>query len=430
MKDFFKKIVVLILTKEAQFLLRRHKPIIIAITGSVGKTSMKDAIYSVIKHHVSVRKSEKSFNSEIGVPLTVLGIGNAWNNPLLWLKNIVDGFFIAVFSKDYPAYVILETGVDRPGDMKSLTSWIKPDMVVLTRFPDVPVHVEFFSDPEAIIAEKMKLVEALKPDGIVIYNHDDQKILSQIPNIRQQAIGFGRYTATQFTASSDTIFYRDDEPAGISFTIKHLNETEEIKVYGVVGLQMTYIYAGAIAVGMQCGIGLNDIARALAVHQPPPGRMRIVKGIKGSLLIDDSYNSSPVATEQALMTLREIKHAKRKIAVLGDMLELGKFSAREHERIGELVPGCVDALFTVGVRSQKIAELALNHGLSETCIFQYEEAYKAGKELQAYLRPGDVVLIKGSQGMRMERVVEEVMLEPESASAILVRQDKAWSVRH
>lgn len=429
MKEFLKKIVVLILTKEAQLLLRRHKPTIIAITGSVGKTSMKDAIYSVIKHHVSVRKSEKSFNSEIGVPLTVLGIGNAWNNPFLWLKNIVDGLFIAFFSKNYPAYLILETGVDRPGDMKRLASWVKPDIVVLTRFPDVPVHVEFFTDPEAIIAEKMKLVEALKPEGVVIYNHDDQIILSQIPKIRQQAIGFGRYTATQFTASSDEIFYHDDQPAGIVFTIKHLSETEEVKINGVVGLQMIYTYAGAIAVGMQCGVGLRDTVRALSDHQPPPGRMRIIKGIKGSLLLDDSYNSSPTAAEQALLTLKEIKHAKRKIAVLGDMLELGKFSAREHERIGELVPTCVDALFTVGVRSQKIAEIALNHGLDESCIFQYEDAVKAGKELQAYLKPGDVVLIKGSQGIRAEKIVEEVMLEPELASSLLVRQDEAWALR-
>lgn len=426
MKEFFKKIVVLILTKEAQLLLHRHKPIIIAIVGSVGKTSMKDAIYSVIKHHVSVRKSEKSFNSEIGIPLTILGIGNAWNNPFLWLKNIIDGLFIALFSKTYPAYLILETGVDRPGDMKKTANLFKPDIIVLTRFPDVPVHVEFFANPEAVVEEKMKLIQALKPDGVVIYNHDDQIIQKQIPNIRQQAIGYGRYLPTQFTASADKILYHDDQIAGMAFTVKHLSETEEIKVYGVVGPQMVYTYAGAIAVGMQCGIGLGDMARALANHQPPPGRMRIIKGIKGAVLIDDSYNSSPIATEQALLTLKEIKHVKRKIVVLGDMLELGKFSAREHERIGEIVPNCADILFSVGVRAQKIAESALAHGLPESAIFQYEDSISAGKELQTFLKPGDLVLIKGSQGIRAEKIVEEVMLEPELASSLLVRQDEAW----
>ena len=162
MKNLFKSIVVNILVFESKILLRRHHPTIIAITGSVGKTSMKDAIYSILKRHYSTRKSEKSFNSDIGVPLTVLGLPNAWNNPFLWLKNIIDGFFVAFFSKDYPEYLILETGIDRPGDMSKLTSWMKPDFVVLTRLPDIPVHVEYFSDPQAVIDEKNEAGRSLK----------------------------------------------------------------------------------------------------------------------------------------------------------------------------------------------------------------------------------------------------------------------------
>ncbi len=426
MKDFFRKIIVLILTAEAKLLLKRHKPMIIAVTGSVGKTSMKDAIYSVIKKHVSARKSEKSFNSEIGVPLTVLGLPNAWHNPFLWLKNIVDGLYIALFSRSYPAYLILETGVDRPGDMDRLTAWVKPDIVVLTRFPDVPVHVEFFSDPEAVVAEKMKLVTALNPEGVVIYHHDDEMITQALRDVRQQAIGFSRFLPSQFVASGDEVFYTDDQPAGISFVVTHFTETQKIRVSGVVGLQLLYTYMGAIAVGMQCGISLQDAAYALSEHQPAPGRMRVLPGLKGSVLIDDTYNSSPAAAEQALRTLKELKHAKRRVAVLGDMLELGRFSAREHERIGEIVATCADALFTIGIRSQKTAEAALAHGLPETAIFQYEEAGRAGRELQAYLEPGDVVLVKGSQGMRTERVVEEVMQEPDRAPELLVRQDEEW----
>ena len=141
MKDLFKNIVVSILTLEAQILLRRTKPTIIAVTGSVGKTSTKDAIFSVLKNYRKTRKSEKSFNSEIGVPLSVLGLPNAWNNPVLWMWNIIEGFFIACFSRDYPEVLVLETGVDRQGDMKRLTAWLKPDIAVITRLPDVPVHV-------------------------------------------------------------------------------------------------------------------------------------------------------------------------------------------------------------------------------------------------------------------------------------------------
>ncbi len=426
MKKIFKKIVVYIITAEAKLLLKRHKPIIIAVTGSVGKTSMKDAIYSILKYHVTARKSEKSFNSDIGVPLTVLGLPNGWSNPFLWLKNIIDGFIEAVFSKTYPSYLILEMGVDRPGDMVKLTSWVKPDIVVLTRFPDVPVHVEFFDNPQAVVTEKMKLVESLKPEGVVIYNHDDTIIQSELTNIRQKTIGYSRYLNTHFIASQDEIYYKDDQPVGLSFVIQHLNELQKIKVEGVVGIQFVYTYSGAIAVAMQCGISLVDAANALKTHQASPGRMRLHKGLKGTVIIDDTYNASPIATEQALYTLKEIKHAKRRIAVLGDMLELGKYSAREHERVGEIASKVVDALFTVGIRSQKIAESALNHGLPEDVIFQYEDTARAGRELQSYLRPGDVVLIKGSQGIRAERVVEEVMANPEDAKDLLVRQDNTW----
>lgn len=429
MKTFLKNILVKILTLEAKLLLSRHHPVIIAVTGSVGKTSMKDAIYSILKKHYSTRKSEKSFNSEIGVPLTVLGLPNAWNNPFLWLKNIIDGFFIALFSKDYPNYLILETGIDRPGDMSNLAKWLKPNIVVLTRFPDVPVHVEYFESPEAVITEKMKLIDALDQDGLVIYNHDDERIQTALSSVRQKTIGYSRYLNSHFTASRDSIYYNDDTPAGISFFIDNMGSVHEVKVAGIIGMQQVYIYNGAIAVSAQCGLSVTDAVEALSSHVPPPGRMRILKGIKGTIIIDDTYNSSPAAAEQALEALKEIRHAKRKIAVLGDMLELGRFSAREHERLGELLPQCADILVTIGVRARKIAETALSHGLNEKFILQYDDALRAGRELQAYIQPGDVILIKASQGIRAEKIVEEIMQEPELASELLVRQDVAWQKR-
>lgn len=429
MQKIFKKIVVFIITLEAKILIKRHKPVIIAITGSVGKTSMKDAIYSIFKKQYSARKSDKSFNSDIGVPLTVLGLPNAWNNPFLWLKNIIDGLFIALFSRDYPDYLILETGVDRPGDMTKLTSWLKPNYVVLTRFPDVPVHVEFFATPEAVAFEKMILVESLHPEGTVIYNHDDEIIKSHLAGVRHKTIGYSRYLNSQYNASADEIIYKDDMPIGISFTLEHVGEVAKVRAEGAIGVPLVYTYTGAIALAVQCGISLKTAVDAVVEHAPPQGRMRILKGLKGSVIIDDTYNSSPIAAEQALHTLKEIKHAKRKIAVLGDMLELGQFSANAHEKIGQIAAEVVDALFTIGVRSRKTAEGALENGLDEEYIFQYEDVTKAGKELQAYLRPGDVVLIKGSQGIRAEKVVEEVMQEPEYAQSLLVRQDRAWEHR-
>jgi len=143
-------------------------------------------------------------------------------------------------------------------------------------------------------------------------------------------------------------------------------------------------------------------------------------------LIDDTYNSSPIATESALQALAEIKYAGRKIAILGDMLELGKYSAEQHKQIGERVAKTAQVLFTVGVRARGIAEGALAAGMNETNIFQYDDVQRAGQELQAFLKSGDVVLVKASQGIRAERIIEEVMNAPEQASELLVRQDTSW----
>lgn len=429
MKALLKKIIVTIITFEAKMLLRRTRPTIIAITGSVGKTSIKDAIYAVLKDHRSTRKSEKSFNSDIGVPLTVLGLQNAWNNPLKWLKVMVDGAFLALHPGVYPEVLVLEMGVDRPGDMDRLTAWIRPDVVVLTRLPDVPVHVEFFATPEAVIAEKRRLVDALKPDGIFVYNQDDEKVRAIAEEIPQRSIGYSRYSLSPYTASADKIVYEDGVAAGFEFTLTHLDSATLIRVFGSLGVQHAYNCAAAAAVASIFEIGLEECKRAFSEHVPPAGRMRILKGIKDTLIIDDTYNASPVAMERSIETLKELKGVKRRIAVLGDMMELGQFSVREHERIGELVAKKADVLFTVGIRSRGIAKGALEHGMSEKHIFQYDDAVRAGTELQNYIAAGDVVLIKGSQSIRAERIVEEIMAEPMRAEELLVRQGVEWKKR-
>lgn len=429
MKGAFKRIVTAILTREARYLLRRMQPTVVAVTGSVGKTSMKDAIYAAVRHHRAARKSEQSFNSELGVPLAVLGLPNAWNNPFGWIKNCIDGALLALFSREYPEVLILEAGVDRPGDMERLTAWLTPSIVVLTRLPDVPVHVEYFSSPEAVSAEKLTLVSALASEGTLVYNHDDAVITKYLPEVRQRTMGYGRYLPTDVTARDDQVVYRDNRPIGVQCSVEHEGESATVRTSGTIGLQTVYTLTGAVAVSRVLGVPLAEAAAGATELPLPPGRMRLLSGIKGTTIIDDSYNSSPIAAELALQTLRELKHAKRKIVVLGDMLELGRFSSSEHERIGTLVPETADALFTVGVRSRKTAEAALEHGLHESKIFQYDDAVRAGRELQGYVEPGDVILIKGSQGIRAERIVEEIMEDPTRAPELLARQSAAWKRR-
>jgi UDP-N-acetylmuramoyl-tripeptide--D-alanyl-D-alanine ligase len=317
-------------------------------------------------------------------------------------------------------------GVDKPGDMEALAKWIKPDVAVLTRLPDVPVHVESFVSPEAVIQEKMALVRNLKSSGVLVYNHDDVLIQKQLPEVRQKTIGYARYSPAEITASKDRIFYKDDVPAGVRFTITTPDGSAEIEIKDFLGTQQMYAAGAAIATARHLGVSTEDAVKGLQTLVPPPGRLRVIKGLKGSVLLDDSYNSSPIAVEHALEAMMEVKPARRKIAVLGDMLELGKYSADEHKRLGAVVANSCDALLTIGIRARGFAAGALAAGMDESVIFQYEKTPRAGRELQSMLQPGDVVLIKGSQGIRMERIVEEVMAEPQLAETLLARQERAW----
>jgi len=426
MHQLFKYAVTAILTFEARLLLRRKRPKIIGITGSVGKTTTKDAIYTVLKTKVHVRKSEKSFNSNIGVALTVLGLQNAWNSPLLWLKNIFDGALQALFTREYPEVLVLELGVDRPGDMKTLTGFIKPDIVVLTRLPDMPSHVEFFNSPEDVREEKLQLVRALKPDGVFIYNNDDERIRQHTEEVRQPSFGYSRYSPTHFHAVGDKVMYDGGFASGVEFTVKHLDEEVKVRLQGVLGVQHAYNVVAAMAVGYQFGVTLAEAAAAFKDFSPVPGRMRLIAGRNKTLLIDDTYNSSPVAAERAIQTLSELSVPKRKVAILGDMLELGRYSMREHERIGAEVGDAVDVLITVGLRSRKTAIAALNHGLSEKFVFQYDNVEALLAEINTLIHPEDTILVKGSQSVRAERIVKALMLNPEKAPDLLVRQDEVW----
>ena len=164
MKDLFKSLVIRALIWEAKAVLARHKPFIIGVTGNLGKTSTKDAIYTVMKDHFYVRRSEKSMNSEFGVPLTILGEKSGWNSPLKWAIILLRGLFVT-FAKEYPTHLVLEIGADRPGDIKSIASWIKPDITVVTQFGQVPVHIEFF---KGVFVEQWDIISEATNGNVVV----------------------------------------------------------------------------------------------------------------------------------------------------------------------------------------------------------------------------------------------------------------------
>ena len=429
--EFIKKIVVFVLTSEARAVLWRYRPKIVAITGSVGKTSAKDAVYAALSQALHVRKSEKSLNSDVGVPLTILGCETGWKDPWKWLMNILRGLFLIIYSSNYPRWLVLEVGADRPGDVVKIAHWLKPDIVIITSIPETPAHVEYFGSLEAVLREKRSLAEHLRPGGSLILNFDEERVRSFRQEFRGVALTYGMSDTSDFLASDEEIFYEDGMPTGMRFRVHRSGSSVPVHVHGALGIARVYAALAACAAAEAVGIDLVTAARGLSDYASTPGRMRLVPGHNGSLVIDDTYNSSPHAAFAALQTLGDIQKTGRKIAVLGDMLELGRFSADAHRKVGERAAQVADMLIVVGLRARGIAEGAQAAGMKGKHSIQYEmgESARAGETLAAELKKGDIILVKGSQGMRMEKIVKELMAEPTRAKEFLCRQDAEWEKR-
>ncbi len=430
MKNLFKRIISSIIQFEAGLVLKKYKPKIIAVTGSVGKTSTKDAIFSILSDFFHIRKSEKSFNSDIGIPLTILGVQNAWANPITWIKNIFVGIELLIFKYDYPKWLVLEVGADRPKDIKNITRWLKPDIAVLTAFAEVPVHVEFFGSRDEVVREKKYLAEALKKDGVLIANGDDIDSMKIKESLKNKSIVYGTSENADLIASDYKIYYDKDEKAeGITFKVEYEQNSLPITIRGSLGIQNIYSSLAGLAVALSQKINLIDASQSLLSHETPKGRMKILSGIKDTTILDDTYNSSPIAATGALKTLREIKGKGRKVAILGDMMELGKHSVEEHHKIGKLAKEYCDILITVGIRSRKTAEGAYKNGMDQKEIFSFDSSIEAREKIKDLIHKDDFILVKGSQSVRMERIVKEIILNKEKAKELLVRQDEEWKNR-
>lgn len=433
--DNFKKIIkvsiVAIISWQARIILQKHNPKIVAVTGSVGKTSAKDAVATVLGDCFSVRKSQKSFNSEFGVPLTIIGRESGWTSAWLWFKNIMYGFRIILFPYTYPEWLILEVGADTPGDIKKITSWLKPNVSLITRLASIPVHVEFFDSPQAVWKEKSYLARAVRPGGYLILNADDPRGLEFKDLTQEKIMTYGLSPADVY-GSHITITYSETKsrfPTGFSCRINNGGNSVPLSVKGALGVQHVYPLLSAVAVGLSQGVNILRAVHSLESHETPSGRMKLISGVKDTLIIDDTYNSSPVALKEALTTLGEIECSGKKIAILGDMLELGGYSIEEHKKAGALAASVVDYLIVVGVRSRFIVEGALAADMAEKNIFKFDDAQKAGKFVETRIKSGDIILVKGSQGIRLEKAVLELMSEPKKASELLVRQDIEWEKR-
>lgn len=426
MKDLLKPIIVKLLVWEAKLVLARHKPFIIGVTGNLGKTSTKDSIYAVMKDHFHVRRSEKSLNSEFGVPLTILGEKSGWSSPVAWIGILFRGLLVP-WARQYPSHLILEVGADRPGDIKSITKWLTPNITIVTQFGQVPVHIEFFKDRDAVVEEKGYLVSALKESGLFIYNADDHDAEKLLQKTVARKVGIGIHEKADVQATNVRLY--GDPVAGTEADIMADDASHHLVLPEVVGKSSVYSALPALAVARELGISLEIACAAIRDGDKPKGRMRILQGMNGVIIIDDTYNASPKAVEHGLKSLSEMECKGRKIAVLGDMLELGEFTRDEHYKIGLEAAKCTHKLYTVGIRSRAIAEGALDGGMLDENIMQCDTSIDVGKELVQILKEGDIVYMKGSQGVRMEHAVKMILAETHDPKKVLVRQEKQWLLR-
>lgn len=433
--DKSKKIIFLekILCKMAVLVLKKYNPKIVGITGSVGKTSAKEAIGAVLAGKFRVRKTEKNYNNEIGLPLTIIGIEGGENSILRWGMVFLKWIWVLIFPIEYPEILVLEMGADRPGDIKYLTSFIKPNAGVITDFSSS--HIEFFKNIEGVAKEKSILVKELDEKGLAVINADNPLVAKLEDQLKCAVITFGFSDAAQMRATDINFsFGEDQELKGLSFKLNYKGTTLPVRLNNVLAKHQVYSALAAVAVGVGFGINLVEAGASLEKFSFPVGRMNLISGIKKSHIIDDTYNSSPTSAAAAINALNEInivavpnEKKSGKIIVLGDMLELGNEEEEKHREIGRRIAevGC-DIFMAVGKRIKWAGEEMAKAGFPQEKIFYFENPMEAGKKLKDLISEGDHILVKGSQGMRMEKAVEEIMQNPNEAKKFLCRQTKHW----
>lgn len=446
MRGIFRSLIVKILSSISRKMLKKHKPFIIAITGNIGKTTTKDCIYNLLsqKYGEKVRGAQKTENSEFGVNLTILGEKNAWNNPFGWLRVIIKGIFKYWFVKNYPEILVLEVGADKPGDIKYITSIIRPDVVVLTAFQKSPTHGEFFLNEEQHILEKKTLLDGIKRSGTVIYNMDDE-VMSRMASeaaMEQDSIKLISYGTNELSnvqiSSAENMYDQESVITGMTVSYKiNLEETNfdfSTKFPSVLGASHSYSLSSAICIALISKFTQEEVIKfsnnVFNGEMISKSRMRLLKGINNSIILDDTYNSSPKAAENFIETGSKIVCKGKKIIVLGHMAELGKNTKFEHFNIGLLATRVADYIILSGRYNAHFLEGIRFGKFDLDRVYLMEDAgavIKLIKKLDL-VKESDLIMLKGSQSARLEKVVVS-LLQNKKDKCLVCRQDLEWEKR-
>ena len=361
----------------AGFYRRKFDLKVIGITGSVGKSSTKELVWEVLSQRYHTLKNQGNLNNEIGLPLTLLRLGASHQAAVLEM-----GFYI-------------------PGDIALLCELALPQVGILTNIGTV--HAERAGSQEAIARGKSELVRALPQGGFAILNYDDPWIRPMAMQTRAQVFFYG--TTPEATLWADQI--QSLGLAGIHFQLHYQNESLHLRI-PLIGRHSVHSALRAAAAGLVLDLSWDEIITGLQQGQSQL-RLVVVHSETGALLLDDTYNASPESTLAALNLLDEMDGTH--IAVLGDMLELGPYEKQGHELVGARVAETCQRLITIGTRARMIAEAAVRAGLPTEAVSWVESVPEAIDLLRTSLNAGDVVLVKGSHGMHMERIVSALEVE-------------------
>lgn len=344
---------------------------VVAITGSVGKTSTKEVVAAVLRQRFRTLKNKRSFNSEATLPITMLQLNH-----------------------DYEV-AVLEMGMWATGEIRFLANLARPTIGIVTNVG--PSHCERLGSIEAIARAKSELIESLPANGVAILNADDPYVTAMANLTKARIVRYGLSATADVWADEIESFGLN----GIAFRVHYGTESCSVRV-PMIGRHSVAIALPAIAVGLVMGMAMEAILAGL--HDPAARlRLMVVPAVHGAILIDDTYNAAPLSVLAALELLGELPG--RPIAVLGDMLELGVFEEAAHRQVGQRVATVAQLLVCVGRRARWIAETARAAGMAAAQVLVFDENHAAALALRQLLQAGDYVLIKGSRGMAMEQLV-------------------------
>jgi UDP-N-acetylmuramoyl-tripeptide--D-alanyl-D-alanine ligase len=416
MKKFFKLVITKLLAFRAKQILKKNHVQVIAVTGSVGKTTTKEAMFAVVDSKFNARTGTSGFNTELGVALTILQEPHSgFSSPIEWLKILK-----RAFTEKKPKFqkVVLEMGADTKGDIHRLVKLASPHIGVITNVNPVHLGEGQFKDIYEIAAEKNNLIRFMTPHDTAILNADDKLVMAM--ETKAKKITYG--VAPEADLRAENIHSGAKE---LKYTVHYKDKMAEVAV-PVLGAYQIYTTLPAIAVGLALGMTLEKSIEGLKHFKMPAGRMNPIEGVNDSIIIDSSYNASPTAVAEAFNVLHELK-SPRKIVALGTMNELGALSKEAHLQAGHQAAQVAQVLIFIGPEASTMKQGALEAGFDEKAIFTFLDSEEAGHFLKGQLQPKDLVLAKGSQNkVRLEKLVKIIMAEPQKAKELLCRQEEAW----